>query len=585
MEQEEIVKGYDPEIVRRLSTYTLPFRGLVLGAALAMLISTATELLGPVILRRTIDGFILAGVPGAREGIAHNSFLLLLLLLAGLVFSFLEIYLTALAGQKVMKALRMDLYGRVIRRSLAFIGSHPTGRLVTRLTNDVETVNELFTSVLTSLAKDIFIMAGVIITLFALDPVLALATTLSLPPVLGLALYFRVKARDAFRQVRIWVSRVNSFLAEHLGGIRVIQFFTREEKVKREFARAGRALMRANLGEMYIFATFRPIIDFLSSLSLGVILYVGAVRHLGGALSLGTLVAFINLIRKFYQPVMDLSEKYTILQSAMAGSERIFQLLDDERRIPDTGREPLPQPVAGAVEFRNVSFAYKPGEPVLRGVSLSVPPGETAALVGFTGAGKSTIAHLLTRLWDPDGGTILLDGRDLRSFPLETLRRAVQPIQQDVFLFSRSIRENIDLGLGLPEEALREAARAAQIHDFIMGLPDGYDTLLHEGAVNISSGQRQLLSFARIIAHNPPVLILDEATSSIDTETEKLVQKAMTALLQGRTALVIAHRLSTVRSAHRIYVLGGGRVLEEGSHEELLARGGVYQSLHKLQTM
>jgi len=296
-------------------------------------------------------------------------------------------------------------------------------------------------------------------------------------------------------------------------------------------------------------------------------------------------VAFINLIRKFYQPVMDLSEKYTILQSAMAGSERIFQLLDDERRIPDTGREPLPQPVAGAVEFRNVSFAYKPGEPVLRGVSLSVPPGETAALVGFTGAGKSTIAHLLTRLWDPDGGTILLDGRDLRSFPLETLRRAVQPIQQDVFLFSRSIRENIDLGLGLPEEALREAARAAQIHDFIMGLPDGYDTLLHEGAVNISSGQRQLLSFARIIAHNPPVLILDEATSSIDTETEKLVQKAMTALLQGRTALVIAHRLSTVRSAHRIYVLGGGRVLEEGSHEELLARGGVYQSLHKLQTM
>jgi ATP-binding cassette subfamily B protein len=280
---------------------------------------------------------------------------------------------------------------------------------------------------------------------------------------------------------------------------------------------------------------------------------------------------------------MDISEKYTILQSAMAGGERIFGLLDDDRRIPDAGTLPLPAPAAGAVEFRDVVFSYKRGEPVLRGISFSVPPGETVALVGYTGAGKSTIANLLTRLWDPDEGSILLDGTDIRSFPLAALRSTIQPIHQDVFLFSRTIRENITLGLDIPEETVVRAAKAAQAHDFITALPEGYETVLHEGAVNISSGQRQLLSFARIIAHDPPVLILDEATSSIDTETEKLVQKALKTVLKNRTAVVIAHRLSTIRSAHRIYVLAGGRIIEEGSHRELLSRGGTYHSLYKLQ--
>jgi ATP-binding cassette subfamily B protein len=561
-------------------------------AFLAMLISTVTELLAPVVLQNTIDHYILADGAAAAgssagitaiAGIKRNSIIFLSLLAGGMFFSFVETWLISLAGQKVMKDLRLQLFRHILTRSLAFIGAHPSGRLVTRITNDVETINELFTSVITSFFKDLFIMGGVIITLFFLDARLAAITAASLPPVLAFALYFRVKARDAFRKVRYWVSQVNSFFAEHIAGIKVIQLFTREESSAREFEAINRDLMKSNLGEMYVFATFRPIIDLLGSLSLGIILYFGALQRLGGALTLGTLVAFINLIRKFYQPVMDIAEKYTILQSALAGSERVFEMLDDPRRIPDQGSEKLPQPPKGSVAFKNVSFGYKEGEPVLRDISFRVDPGETLAVVGYTGAGKSTIASLLTRLWDVDRGEITLDGKDIRSLPLALLRQTIQPIQQDVMLFSQSLRENITLGLKLTEEAVHRAAALAQVHNFIVGLPAGYDTLVQEGAVNLSSGQRQLISFARILAHDPPVLILDEATANIDTETEKLIQKALKTVLQGRTSIVIAHRLSTIRSANRILVLSGGQIIEEGTHEELLARQGAYNALYKLQ--
>jgi ATP-binding cassette subfamily B protein len=583
MEQEAIIKGYDSVLIRRIAGYSLPHKGIIIAAIVSMIVSTAAELLLPVILQRIIDGYILTGGEAALEGIKKGALVFLGLLTAALIFSFFETLFMALSGQKVMKALRMDLYSHILHRSLAFIGSHPTGRLMTRITNDVETVNELFTSAVTSLLKDIFIMAGVLITLFLLNTELAIITVLSLPPVLAFSLYFRVKARDAFRKVRVWVSRVNSYLSEHISGIRIIQLFTREERVRREFGEANLNLMKSNLGEMYVFATFRPIIDFLSSTSLAVILYFGALKNLSGSVSLGVLIAFINLIRKFYQPVMNIAEKYTMLQSAMAGSERVFQVLDDHRGIPDTGTVPMPRPVSGAVEFHNVGFAYKHGEPVLRNISFKIRPGETVALVGYTGSGKTTIANLLSRLWDADEGRITLDGIDIRSFPLGDLRRTVQPIQQDVFLFSRSVRENITLGLDIPEAEIIRAARIAQAHDFISALPEGYDTVLQEGAANISTGQRQLISFARIVVHDPPVLIMDEATSSIDTETEKLIKKALDIVLQGRTSLVIAHRLSTIRNAKRILVLAHGTIVEEGTHEELLKQGGLYHALHQLQ--
>ncbi|MDR1931712.1 MAG: ABC transporter ATP-binding protein/permease [Spirochaetales bacterium] len=584
MEQEIIPEGaYDPKIVRRLASYAVPHKSIIIFAFSAMLVSTVTELFVPVVLQRTIDFYILAGGPGAMQGVIRGCAIFLALLTGGMIFSFLETYLISLAGQRVMKDLRMALFRHILSRSLAFIGEHPAGRLVTRITSDVETINELFTSVITSLFKDLFIMGGVIITLFILDTRLALITAASLPPVLFCTLIFRVRAREAFRRVRHCVSQANSFFAEHISGIKIIQIFTREASAAAGYERININLMKSNLGEMYVFATFRPIIDFLGSLSLGLIIYFGALQNLSGALSLGTFAAFINLIRKFYQPVMDIAEKYTILQSALVGAERVFQMMDDGRCIPDTGTSLPEKPLRGEVRFLDVRFSYKKGEPVLRGVSFTAAPGETLALVGYTGAGKTTIASLLTRLWDADSGLITLDGKDIRSIRLADLRTAIQPIQQEVTLFSQTIRENITLGLEISEEELIRAAALAQAHDFITALPRGYQTMLQEGAVNLSSGQRQLISFARILAHNPPVLILDEATSNIDTETEKLVQKAMKTVLTGRTSIVIAHRLSTIRSANRILVLSEGKVIEEGSHEELLAKEGAYHTLYRLQ--
>ncbi|MDR1625811.1 MAG: ABC transporter ATP-binding protein/permease [Spirochaetia bacterium] len=584
MEQETIAKGaYNTKIIRRLAAYALPHRSIIVFAFLAMLVSTVTELLQPVVLQRAIDSYILAGGEGAINGITRSCLFFLALLVGGMFFSFVETYAISLAGQKVMKDLRMALFRHILGRSLAFIGEHPAGRLVTRVTNDVETINELFSEVITSLLKDLFIMAGVVVTLFFLDVRLGLITVLTLPPVVACALVFRIRARDAFRNVRHWVSQANSFFAEHIAGIKIIQLFTRESRTAQAYGEINQNLTKSNLGEMYVFATFRPIIDFLGSLSLGIIVYFGALQNLEAGLSLGTFVAFINLIRKFYQPVMDIAEKYTILQSALVGAERIFQMMDDPRCIPDTGTQTLPWPLRGELRFQDVHFSYKKGESVLRGLSFAVRPGETFALVGYTGAGKTTVANLLTRLWDTDRGSITLDGKDIRSIPLAELRAAAQPIQQEVTLFSQSVRENIALGLDITGEELLRAARLAQAHDFISALPQGYDTVLQEGAVNLSAGQRQLLSFARILAHNPPIIILDEATSSIDTETEKLVQKALKTVLEGRTSIVIAHRLSTIRNASRILVLSEGRVIEEGTHEELLARGGAYNTLHRLQ--
>jgi ATP-binding cassette subfamily B protein len=341
--------------------------------------------------------------------------------------------------------------------------------------------------------------------------------------------------------------------------------------------------MHASLGEMYVFAVFRPLVDLLSSVSIAVIIYFGAFFLIQGLVSLGILVAFINLLRRFYRQLMEIAERFVIVQSALAGSERVFSLLDEDDRIEDRGHEPLPQPVEGRIEFDRVWFSYKEDEPVIRDLSFQVEPGETVAIVGYTGAGKTTIANLLTRLWDVDTGTIRVDGRDIRDVPLTDLRSEIQPIQQDVFLFHDTVEENIRLGQNVDYAAAVEAAQAVQADRFVQRLPNGYQTELDEGAENISTGQRQLLAFARVIAHDPRIIILDEATSSIDTETERLIQRALDVVLEGRTSLVIAHRLSTIKHADRIMVLSGGRLVEQGTHEELLAQEGVYYNLYKLQ--
>ncbi|GHU22921.1 hypothetical protein FACS1894172_16510 [Spirochaetia bacterium] len=505
------------------------------------------------------------------------------ILILTFLFTFVQTWNSTLIAQQVMKDLRLALFKKTASQSTAFLSRHPVGRIVTRLTSDVETINEFFTSVLIAFLKDFSIMTGALITLFILSSELALVTILTLPPVLLITMLSRTRARDAFRRQRTASSRVNAYLAERLSGVQVVQLFRGEKKSGREFGVRNKELLDANLGEMYVFATFRPVVEWLSIVTTAVVIAVGGMMVLNLTLSLGTTIAFVNLVAMFYNPVMDIAEKYTLLQSAMAGGERIFAILDTEEQIPDAGTRKIDGFTRGHIDFKDVHFSYKTGEEILKGLTFTVNPGEMAAVVGSTGAGKTTITNVLARLWDIDSGTISLDGVPIQEIELPELRRAVLPVLQDVFLFSGSVADNIRLGLDLSDEQVEAAAKAVYAHDFIMALPEQYHTKLSEGATNISSGQRQLISFARVIAHNPAVVILDEATSSIDTETERLIQLGMQKVLAGRTSIVIAHRLSTIRHSDRILVLSGGKVAEEGTHEALIQKNGIYANLYRLQ--
>ncbi|MDR2738892.1 MAG: ABC transporter ATP-binding protein/permease, partial [Treponema sp.] len=455
--------------------------------------------------------------------------------------TFFQTWTTSLIGQQAMKEMRLELFKKTTSQSTAFLSRHPVGRIVTRLTGDVETLNEFFTAVLVAFLKDLSVMIGVLIVLILLSPKLALVVILILPPVMGITAVSRIKARDAFRQQRVASSRVNSYLSERISGIQVVQLFRGEKKSSREFADRNKELLNANLGEMYVIATFRPLVEFLSTVTVAAVIVMGANMVFNLSLSLGRLIAFINLVGMFYAPVMDISEKYTLLQSAMAGGERVFKLLDTDEHIPDTGTSSVEGSIRGDIAFENVFFSYKDGEEILRDLSFSVKSGEMIAIVGYTGAGKTTITNVLVRLWDVDSGRITLDGIPITDIPLGELRRSVLPVLQDVFLFSGTVADNIRLGLpSLTDAQVEEAARAVHAHEFISRLSDGYQTKLSEGAANISSGQRQLISFARVIAHNPAVVILDEATSSVDTETENLIQMGLQRVLANRTSIVIA---------------------------------------------
>jgi ATP-binding cassette subfamily B protein len=517
------------------------------------------------------------------EFIVRSVIFLLLILILVFLFTFLQTWSSSLIGQRIMKDIRLALFKKTASQSTAFLSRHPVGRLVARLSGDVETINEFFTSVLSAFLKDLSIMAGVLITLFALSSQLAPAVLACMPPVLVITAISRVKARDAFRRQRTASSRINSYLSERLLGIQVVQLFLGEKKSLGEFSERNHDLLRANMGEMYVFAIFRPVVEWLGTFTAAVVLVAGAVMILNLSVSLGVLIAFTNLVAMFFNPVMDIAEKYTLLQSAMAGGERVFSLLDTEAVIPDTGKRSIEGTVRGHIEFDNVRFSYKKGEEVLKGLSFNVKPGEMTAIVGYTGAGKTTITNVLTRLWEPDSGSIRLDGIPIQEIPLDELRRACLPVLQDVFLFSGSIADNIRMGLPLTDSEVEEAAKTVHAHEFICRFKGGYQTSLSEGAANISSGQRQLISFARVIAHNPSIVILDEATSSVDTETERLIQLGIRRVLAGRTSIVIAHRLSTIRHADRILVLQGGRLAEEGRHDELIEKNGLYAGLYKLQ--
>jgi ATP-binding cassette subfamily B protein len=578
-ETDDITKEYDSRLMRRIMSYLKPYKKTVVITLIALIISTLGELYIPVLLQKIIDDALLQkNITFLIQGFIM--YLVILVLVFG--FTFLQTWTSNLMTQGVMKDMRLGLFKKTLSQSTGYLSRHPVGRIVTRLTSDIQTMDEFFTTVLVAFLKDIAIMAGVIVTMFLLSPKMAVVVVITLPPVLVVTLISRVKARDAFRRQRTASSKVYAYLAERLAGMQVVQLFRQEKKSLKEFTEGNREFLDANLGEMYVFATFRPIVEWLSTLTMAVVLVVGAKMALSFSMSLGVLIAFINLVQMFFQPVTDIAEKYTMLQSAMAGGEKVFKLMDTDEHIPDNGNEELTE-VRGSIEFDNVHFAYKAGEEVLKGLTFSVKPGEMAAIVGYTGAGKTTIINVLARLWDIDGGEIRLDGIPIKNIPLDKLRRCIMPVTQDVNLFSGTIEENISLGLELSQEEIIEAAKKVHAHEFISALPDGYKTELSEKAANISTGQRQLISFARVIAHNPRVVILDEATSSIDTETERLIQLGMKTVLADRTSFVIAHRLSTIRDADRIFVLSSGRLVEEGNHEELAAKDGIYSGLYRLQ--
>ena len=513
-----------------------------------------------------------------RTGVLFLFFLLIILLA-----TFGQTFITTLIAQNIMKDIRLELFQKTIYQSTAYLSRNPVGRMVTRLTGDVETINEFFTSVLGAFLKDLSIMAGVLVTMFILSPKLAFITCATLPPVAIVIAINRYKSRDAFRQQRVASSRLNAFLSERLSGVHIVQLFAKEKVAAHQFKGFNTELLKANLGEMYVFATFRPIIDFLTSVTIATVLFFGGKYLLNIQLSLGVLIAFINLVQMFYFPVQDISEKYTLLQSAMAGGERVFALMDTNERIADAGSIEISNTCRGKIDFKNVTFSYVPNEPVLKNLSFTVQPGEMIAIVGYTGAGKTTITNVLSRLWDIQEGTILLDDIPVQEYRLGSLRKAIVPVLQEVFLFSGTIADNIRLGLSLTDKDVEEAAKAVYAHDFITSLPQGYNTRLSEGATNISSGQRQLISFARLFAHNPRVIVLDEATSSIDTETEQRLQMAMQKILSGRTSIVIAHRLSTIRHASKILVLSAGEIVEAGTHEELIQKNSLYATLYRLQ--
>ena len=583
MDQDEALdKNYDARLLRRLLIYLRPYRGLTALAVLLLLAGAGLALVGPVLTHRALD----VAIPALDTGLLGT---LAALFLAALLFEFIIEYgqtlLTTYLGQRVMYDLRMQIFGHLQRLSISYFDRNPVGRLMTRVTSDVETLNELFSSGVVTVFGDVFTLLAIMTMMLWIDWRLALVTFAVIPLVWLTARIFRRRVRQAFGDIRVRLARLNAYLQERLSGMRVVQLFGREADSAARFAQLNQEHLEAHRRSITIYAVFFPVVELLTAVAMALLLYYGGLRALGGTITVGVLAAFIQLTRRFFQPLQDLSEKFNLLQSAMASSERVFALLDQ----PVTVLEPvnpvrLPQPVRGEVRFEGVWFRYNPESPwVLRDVSFTASPGQTIALVGHTGAGKTTIVNLLLRFYDPDGGRILIDGVDISQLSTSDLRSLIGFVQQDLFLFAGDIQHNLTLDAPIPPEAARQAARRVGADRFIERLPAGYDHRLGERGRSLSVGERQLLSFARALALNPTILVLDEATSSVDAQAEGQIQLAIAQLMAGRTSLVVAHRLSTILHADEILVLQHGEIRERGSHRELLAQQGLYQRLYQLQ--
>jgi len=588
-------QSYDLQLLRRLLGYLRPHLGAVAAAFVLIVAQAGIDLVGPYLTKVAIDRHI---ATGDASGLARVAGLYLLALAAAFVVRFGQNYIMQMAGQRIMQDMRREIFAHLQRLHVGHFDRNPVGRLMTRVTTDVDAVNELFTSGVVTVFGDLFTLLGIMAVMVALDWRLALVTFAVIPLFFALTNWFRKGARASFRETRRWVARINAFLQENLSGMSVVQLFRREAKNREAFAAINRRHYDANMQAMFYYAVFYPAIELLAAIATALILVYGGGGVLAGGLTLGVLVAFIQYSERFWRPISDLSEKFNVLQAAMAASERIFGLLDTKALVTSPDPAVRPGVVQGRVSLENVWFSYAPdaaGRPravseagftpgyILKDIDFVVEPGRSVALVGATGAGKTSVISLLMRFYDAQEGTVALDGVDVREWDLQRLRSSLALVLQDVHLFSGTIASNIRLGSDIPMERVRAAAEAVHAHRFIERLPQGYDTEVKERGATLSVGQKQLLSFARALAHDPRVLILDEATSSVDTETEQLIQDALRVLLRGRTAIVIAHRLSTVQNVDEILVLHKGRIRERGTHQELLARRGVYWKLYELQ--
>ncbi len=599
MHEEEVLgKAYDARLMRRLLAYLRPYRRVVFFALIAIFFYGLLQAVPPYLLKVEIDRYLdpskhhqtpqfLAHFLNSdpRAGILQIAFLIFLpTVLLTFILQFAQTFAMQLVGQKVMYDLRKQIFGHLQRLQMSFYDRNPVGRLVTRVTTDVDVLNDLFASGVVAVFGDFFTLLSIMVVMLELDWRLALLTFSVLPLIVLATVAFRKAVRESYRRIRLAIARINSYLQEHITGMSVLQLFNREDRSFEEFERINRAHMKAYKDSIMAYALFYPTVEFLGVLAIVIILYKGGGMYLEGTVTIGTAIAFIQYSQRFFRPIQDLSDKYNILQAAMASSERIFKLLDTPVRIDNPPESRLLENPQGNVEFHKVGFAYRDDHRVLEDVSFSIAPGETVAVVGHTGAGKTTLTNLLLRFYDVQDGSVMFDGIDVRKLRLHDLRKNFAIVLQDPYLFSGTIASNIRLGTpDISDQQVREAARRVNMLDFIESLPGGFDEPVKERGATLSSGQKQLLSFARALAHNPKILILDEATSSVDTETEHMIREGLQKLIEDRTSLVIAHRLSTIQNASKIVVMHKGRVREVGTHQELLRKQGIYFKLYQLQ--
>jgi ATP-binding cassette subfamily B protein len=616
-EEEVLGKAYDSRLMKRLLTYLRPYRLQVTVALIAIVLKAGADVLGPYLTKVAIDKYLASRTETHSlldrflshqplVGIAQIAAMYLGLLLLSFLFEFTQTYIMQWTGQKVMFDLRAQIFRHLQRLHVAFYDRNPVGRLVTRVTSDVDALNEMFTAGVVSIFEDIFVLAGIIAIMLNMSWRLALITFAVLPIIFFATSLFRKAVRESYRRIRIAIARINAYLQEHVTGIVVLQLFNREKKSYEQFDKINRTHMDAYKDAILAHAIYYPVVEILSATAIASVIWFGGNQVIRNTVSLGVLVAFMQYAQRFFRPIQDLSEKYNILQSAMASSERIFKLLDTPAEIV-TPKSPRAPDGPGHIEFDHVWFAYRTlaqaaeeaarhGEKlaataaddgydwVLRDASFTIDPGDTVAFVGHTGAGKTTIISLLLRFYDVQKGTIRIDGVDIRDMDLPDLRRRYGVVLQDPFLFSGTVADNIRLGSRwIADSSIEDAAEQVNVADFIRSLPGGFGEEVQERGSTLSTGQKQLISFARALAHNPKILILDEATSSVDTETEFRVRDALTRMVAGRTSIMIAHRLSTVQRANKIIVLHKGKVREIGTHQQLLANRGIYWKLYQLQ--